>query len=229
MLVNCIHRQALIETNHKFNRFQAIDIQGHKVYLIFDKIGNNKYKVSNYFSDTVEISCSFNDIPIQTSQFSLLDAQGFIDATNVDPEIIVSSYKKLYNPQTNHHLPHRANEDLWNVIRAYDISKDSKFLHLAERINEWIESVDYTYINNSHLSFINRCQILKRKGVLGKEEIKKLKQILKRKDIDKVIVPMIHILLNNYSVAKSIYEKLSNQDKEWFSKLPIVNLYPKII
>ena len=229
MLVNCIHRQALIETNHKFNRFQAIDIQGHKVYLIFDKIGNNKYKVSNYFSDTVEISCSFNDIPIQTSQFSLLDAQGFIDATNVDPDIIVSSYKKLYNPQTNHHLPHRANEDLWNVIRAYDISKDSKFLHLAERINEWIESVDYTYINNSHLSFINRCQILKRKGVLGKEEIKKLKQILKRKDIDKVIVPMIHILLNNYSVAKSIYEKLSNQDKEWFSKLPIVNLYPKII
>lgn len=229
MLLNCFHRQALIETNYKFNRFQAIDIQGHKVYLIFDKIGDNKYKVSNYFSDTVEISCSFNDIPIQTSQFSLLDAQGFIDATNMDPDIIISSYQKLYNPKTNHHLPHRANEDLWSVIRAYDISKDSKFLHLAERINEWIESVDYTYINDSHLSFINHCQILKRKGVLGKEEIKKLKQILKRKDIDKVIVPMIHILLNNYSVAKSIYEKLSNQDKEWFSKLPIVNLYPEII
>ena len=89
MLLNCFHRQALIETNYKFNRFQAIDIQGHKVYLIFDKIGDNKYKVSNYFSDTVEISCSFNDIPIQTSQFSLLDAQGFIDATNI-PRAVLS-------------------------------------------------------------------------------------------------------------------------------------------
>ena len=229
MLVNCFHRQALIETNYKFNRFQAIDIQGHKVYLIFDNIGENKYRVSDFFANVLETSCTFNNnIPVTISQFSTLTPEALIEAGNVKFDVFASSYQCLYNPVSNYHLPRRANEDLWIAIKAYDITQDSKYLHLAEKINKWIQSVNYSCINEGQYSFINQCQINKRKGILNSEDINKLKNILKLKNIERTIIPMIYILLDDYIMAKEEFYRLTDTEREWLLNLPIINLYPAI-
>ena len=230
MLVNCLHKKYTIRTSITYNQFQTIDIQGHKVYLIFNKVAENQYRVLDGFRNVVKISCSFNNsIPVTTSQFSTLTPEILISAGTVKFDIFILSYKCLYDPVSNYHLPRRANEDLWIAIKAYDITRDSKYLHLAEDINKWIQSVSYPCINEGHHSFINQCQINKRMGILSKEDINKLRWILQQKNIEKTIIPMIYILLDNPEMAKKEYENLDDRSKEWFSQLPIINLCPQII
>lgn len=229
MLVNCLHKKLDVRIKNKFNRFQWIDIQGHKVYLIFDKIGDNQYRVSDFFTNVIETPCTFNnDIPVTMPQFSTLTLETLIEAGNVKFDTFALSYQCLYDSILNYHLPRRANEDLWTAIKAYDITKDSRYLHLAEDINKWIQGVNYPCINEGYYSFINQCQINKRKGILNNEDIEKLNWILKQNNKEKTINPMIYILLDDYEMAKQEFDRLSNEDRDWLSKLPIINLCPKI-
>lgn len=84
-------------------------------------------------------------------------------------------------------------------------------------------------MKDSHLSFVNHCQILKRKGVLGDCEINSLKSIIEETKVDTSIILMIYILLDERSKIKNTYEKLSDQEKALFSNLPIINLCPNIM
>lgn len=230
LLVNYLYKGKTKNSRLPLAQFQVVDIQGHRVYLIFDKVREHTYRVLDGFQNLFKVSCSFNNnIPVTTSQFSTLTPEMLISAGSIKFDIFKSSYQCLYDPVSNYHLPRRANEDLWTAIKAYDISKDSRFLHLAEDINKWIQSVSYPCINERHHSFINQCQINKRKGILSNEEVDKLKYILQQKNIEKTIIPMIYILLDNPKMAKKEYDNLDDRSKEWFSNLPIVNLCPQII
>ena len=230
ILVNCLRYKREINTKIKFNQLQVIDIQGHKIYLIFDEICEHTYRVLDGFQNIFKLSGSVNSsIPVIISQFSTITPEILISAGDVKFDVFISSYGNLYNSISNYHLPLIANQDLWTAIKAYDITKDSKYLHLAEDINKWIQSVSYPCINEGHHSFINQCQINKRKGILSKEEVDKLKYILQQKNIEKTIIPMIYILLDNPKMAKKEYDNLDDRSKKWFSNLPIVNLCPQII
>ena len=211
---------------HQVSLVERFRIQGHKVYLIFEKTNNDEYLVEDYFQNIVSVSCSLNDISVITSQFSLLRDQDLISAANINIETIVSSYTTLYN-DSNPDLPLRANEDLWIAIKAYDLSKDSKFLHLAEGINNWILNTNYAYINDSKMSFVNFCQIAKRKRKLTSEEKLDLNAILEKGNADKLIIPMIYILLDDYQKASRCVQSLSQSDREYFLNSPIIQFCPE--
>jgi len=145
IILNCIYHNCVLNVNKELKRFQILEIQGMKIFLIFDKLDFGKYRVYDYFNKIIIIECTFNDISINTSQFSLLKPSDFIEAKNINFDIIVSSYKQLYS-EANPDLPLRAKTDLSNIMSAYDLSQDSRFLHLAESLTDWIKSTRYPYI-----------------------------------------------------------------------------------
>lgn len=126
----------------------------------------------------------------------MLTAIDFVSAENINFSSISSSYIELYS-DSNPDLPLRANEDVWNLLLAYDISKDSRFLHLAEKINDWIMSTNYKRFKINNYPYINKCQIKKRKRIFDGEDIEKLTSFtFKRCNND--LLTMVYILLEDF-------------------------------
>lgn len=208
------------------NRLQVFDIQGHKVFLIFEDAGDGQYRVFDYFSKTVGISCSFNQIAVVAPQYSALRPIDFISAENINFSSISSSYIELYSA-SNPDLPLRANEDVWNLLLAYDMSKDSRFLHLAEKINDWVISTDYKLFKINDFPYINKCQIKRRKGIFDDEDRAKLTSFISKR-YNNDLLTMVYILLEDFDSAKIYFEKMNIETRKRFIELPIATLCPQI-
>lgn len=225
---NCILNNMTVRVGDGVNqnKLQVFDIQGHKVFLIFEDTGDGQYRVFDYFSKTVGISCSFNQITVVAPQYSALRPIDFISAENINFSSISSSYIELYSA-SNPDLPLRANEDVWNLLLAYDMSKDSRFLHLAEKINDWVISTDYKLFKINDFPYINKCQIKKRKGVFDDEDRAKLTSFISKR-CNNDLLTMVYILLEDFDTAKIYFEKMNIETRKRFIELPIATLCPQI-
>lgn len=225
---NCIlnNMTVRVEDGVNQNKLQVFDVQGHKVFLIFEDTGDGQYRVFDYFSKTVGISCSFNQITVVAPQYSALRPIDFISAENINFSSISSSYIELYSA-SNPDLPLRANEDVWNLLLAYDMSKDSRFLHLAEKINDWVISTDYKLFKMNDFPYINKCLIKKRKGVFDDEDRAKLTSFISKR-CNNDLLTMVYILLEDFNTAKIYFEKMNIETRKRFIELPIATLCPQI-
>ena len=225
---NCVLHNMTIKVGkgEKQSRLQTFDIQGHKVFLIFEDVGDGQYKVFDFFAKTIEISCSIEEINMTVPQYSTLTPADYVSASNINFNVISSSYASLYN-ESNPDLPLRANEDVWNILWAYDISKDSRFLHLAEEINEWVASTKYVPFRDNDIPCINECYIKKKKGIFCEEDKQKLSGLITNKSTDDFLI-MAYILLDELVLAKECFEKLSLPIRKKLIDLPIATLCPQI-
>lgn len=225
---NCgLHNMILhTNTNEEIKKLQVLDVQGKKVFLVFEKLGDNQYKVFDYFSKTVGILCSLNHITVTAPQYSALMPIDLLNATNIDFNAMSKSYSILYN-SSNSDLPLRANEDVWNILSAYDMSGDSRFLHLAESINEWVISTKYHIFKKNDYPYINKCLIMKRKGIFGDEERNKLKNIILT-PCNNDLKCMTYILLEDFVSAQEIFHQLTLDSRKRLIELPIAYHYPNM-
>ena len=225
---NCILNNMTVRVGDGVNqnKLQVFDVQGHKVFLIFEDTGDGQYRVFDYFSKTMGISCSFNQITVVAPQYSALRPIDFISAENINFSSISSSYIELYSA-SNPDLPLRANEDVGNLLLAYDMSKDSRFLHLAEKINDWVISTDYKLFKMNDFPYINKCLIKKRKGVFDDEDRAKLTSFISKR-CNNDLLTMVYILLEDFDTAKIYFEKMNIETRKRFIELPIATLCPQI-
>ena len=94
ILVNCLRYKREINTKIKFNQFQVIDIQGHKIYLIFDEICEHTYSVLDGFRNIFKLSGSVNSsIPVIISQFSTITPEILISAGDVKFDVFIRKPK----------------------------------------------------------------------------------------------------------------------------------------
>ncbi len=208
------------------NMIQVFDIQGHKIFLIFEDIGDGHYRVFDFFSKTLGFSWSFNEIIVIAPQYSMLTAIDFVSVENINFSSISSSYIELYS-DSNPDLPLRANEDVWNLLLAYDISKDSRFLHLAEKINDWVMSTNYKRFKKNDYPYINKCQIKKRKGIFDDEDIEKITSFTSKR-CNNDLLTMVYILLEDFDSAKIYFKKMNIKAQKRFIELPIAAFFPQI-
>lgn len=110
--------------------------------------------------------------------------------------------------------------NLWmlEVIKAYDMSKDKKWLYFAHYINTQIMKFSQ---NNSYI--INKMQILKRFRELNLEEKDKLYEVRNIENSNDMQCA-IAILLDNQSDFERYFNRLSDEEKENFKKYPIYNI-----
>ena len=105
------------------------------------------------------------------------------------------------------------------ILATYDLIKDEKYYDLAKLISdkllEFNPTNDYWKINNY--------QILRRKRELSEEELLELEKIESRTEDTKLLCA-VNILLENKRKAKSILQKMDDEDRNTFITYPIYNL-----
>ena len=101
------------------------------------------------------------------------------------------------------------------------MSGDSRFLHLAEQINEWVISTRYKLFRRNDFPYINKCQIKKRKGILGDDDIAQLKEFTSNQ-CGNDFLTMVYILLEDFESAKRCFGKLNSETRKRMTELPII-------
>lgn len=193
-----------------------IEIAGCNIVFIMTK-KSGIITTYNFFSDLTDVMQTFyfdkNNEPKRISPYVTLTKDDLLMFSNVDREIIKESFELGDNTDET---CERYNLFALELIKAYDESKNIKWLELAEFLMNKI------LFNNFHPFYeINKFQIIKRKREFTQNEIDALYTI-KENEKDYMIQCAIAILLDNKSDYERFFNKL--EDKEKFEKFPINNI-----
>ena len=156
-----------------------------------------------------------NKQEVLISPYINLIAKNLTTFSNANIEIMKNSFEhEPYSEETCE----RYNLWLLELIKAYDESKDKKWLEFAEFLNNKILNN-----NKSNAYIINKLQIIKRKRELLPEE-KDILYEIKETDNNRMIQCAVAILLDNKSDYERNYSKLEEKEKKQFIEFPIYNL-----
>lgn len=178
---------------------------------------NKNVEVYNYFDDLSKKIQVFyfdkdkNQVPI--SPYINLTAENLISFSNVNIDIMKKSFN---SSEYSEGTCLRYNLWLLELIKAYDKSKEQKWLEFSEYLINKI--LEYSNLPSYR---INKLQIIKRIRKLNQEEKNELYD-MKESEKDNMIQCGIAILLDNLSDFERYFNKLEN--KEEFKKFPIYSL-----
>ena len=205
----------LLEGMQESNTYY-IEIAEYCIAFIVSIDASKKVNVYNYFSDLSDKMKVFyydkdkKEIPI--SPYINLTFQNLLTFTNIDIEEIKKTFE---SPYYSEETCERYNLWLLDVRKAYDKSKDDKWLEFAKFLNEKILK-----FNNSPIYIINKMQIIKRSRNLDSSE-KEILYEIKEKEKDNMMQCAIAILLENKSDFERYFAKLGEEDKNNFIEFPI--------
>lgn len=193
-----------------------IQIGNLKIMLYFNEQDDGKYIIENYCACTIEVVGEYTDgNRFLTSKYTLLMAEDFATASNLDFDIIVNELIQTNNPG---HIS-RTTLTLLEMLKAYDNTKDSMLLESAIRLADWLKQVDETDV-----SLINLLQCHYRKREMNEEEENMLEDIIARNREDRQVCVAAHILLGNSKRARSIIATWADEQKKVFEKYPIYSM-----
>lgn len=208
----------LMENIKKSNMYW-IDISDIRIafLVIIDK--NGKLNIYNHFGDLSNLIRVFyinrDNQQVTISPYINLTAENLISFSNINIDVMKKTFEaEFYSDETCE----RYNLWMLEVIKAYDMSKDKKWLYFAYYINTQIMKFSQ---NNSYI--INKMQILKRFRELNLEEKDKLYEIRNIENSNDMQCA-IAILLDNQSDFERYFNRLSDEEKENFKKYPIYNI-----
>ena len=199
------------------NNIVYLEIKDKFIFVLLIKEKEGLIKDYNYFEEIKEsFECILEDKLYKFSPYITLKKEELIKALNMNTRTIEKSIKKIYTPELSEYY----NSFLLEVLKAYDETKETKWLKLAEMIITLIISKEK---GNNNIYIINKYQILKRKRKLIDKEKNELKAIY---DLDDNIMIKVScaILIDNSYDFKFNFEKLNKKEKEEFQKYPIYNL-----
>ena len=137
--------------------------------------------------------------------------------TNLYLHGVVPAYKEFKNH--NDQISIRANQDLLNMLKHYDLTKNSSLLNAALEIATWLKNEKNSVIKNRNLVLINYLQTVKRKnGTLTNDEKQKLHNL---KLTDNTENFARYILLGEKEKAQTYIDKMSKNDAVFLKTLPI--------
>ena len=205
--------------NIKKSNMYWIDISDIRIafLVIIDK--NGKLNVYNHFGDLSNLIRFFyinrDNQQVTISPYINLTAENLISFSNINIDVMKKTFEaEFYSDETCE----RYNLWMLEVIKAYDMSKDKKWLYFAHYINTQIMKFSQ---NNSYI--INKMQILKRFRELNLEEKDKLYEVRNIGNSNDMQCA-IAILLDNQSDFERYFNRLSDEEKENFKKYPIYNI-----
>ena len=199
------------------NNIVYLEIKDKFIFVLLIKEKEGLIKDYNYFEEIKEsFECILEDKLYKFSPYITLKKEELIKALNMNTRTIEKSIKKIYTPELSEYY----NSFLLEVLKAYDETKETKWLKLAEMIITLIISKEK---ENNNIYIINKYQILKRKRKLIDKEKNELKAIYDSDD-NIMIKVSCAILINNSYDFKFNFEKLNKKEKEEFQKYPIYNL-----
>lgn len=155
--------------------------------------------------------------PIQTSQFVLLDKKGLVHISNMDYELVYSDISQT--PPSPEYCT-KVNFLVLDMIGAYDeqTKHDEKLLNLAERICDWLKSIE-SMIDPEAL-LLNKLQITKRRRTLSTSEIIGLAKLTEN-SYSPATRCGAYLLMDADEEAQKCFDELPLIEQEKFLKYPI--------
>lgn len=155
--------------------------------------------------------------PIQTSQFVLFDKKGLRHISNMDYERV---YQDISQTAVSLEYCKRVNLLVLDMIGAYDEQEkpDEKLLDLAEKICDWLMSIDSMV--EEEVLLLNKLQITKRRRALSMSEIVELARLTDSKYPAETRCGA-YLLLDADEEARKCFGELPAIAQEEFLKYPI--------
>ena len=155
--------------------------------------------------------------PIQTSQFVLFDKKGLVHLSNMDYELVYSDISQT--PPSPEYCT-KVNFLVLDMIGAYDeqAKHDEKLLNLAERICDWLKSIESMIAPEALL--LNKLQITKRRRTLSTSEIIGLAKLTEN-SYSPATRCGAYLLMDADEEAQKCFDELPLIEQEKFLKYPI--------
>ncbi len=197
---------------------------GHLVlYVMFESADDGKFIVRDFFMDD-DVCCLLNenDIITKSSRFTLLSVEQFVEASNFDYSKMIPSYEQFV--EQDEKVAQQANLDMLRMILAYDKTggEKVKLLDAADTLNNWF--IKTRRFRESPINDINHLQIVKRRRALTKDENDRICELLEG-DYPEDYKTACSLLLDNQAGAEFHFNKLSEEQKDFFKTLPIYHFW----
>lgn len=155
--------------------------------------------------------------PIQTSQFVLFDKKGLVHISNMDYEMVHSDISQT--PLSPEYCT-KVNFLVLDMIGAYDeqTRHDEKLLNLAEKICDWLKSIESMI--DPEVLLLNKLQITKRRRTLSMSEIIELAKLTEN-SYPPATRCGAYLLMDADEEAQKCFDELPLIAQEEFLKYPI--------
>lgn len=155
--------------------------------------------------------------PIQTSQFVLFDKKGLVHISNMDYEMVYSDISQT--PLSPEYCT-KVNFLVLDMIGAYDeqTRHDEKLLNLAEKICDWLKSIESMI--DPEVLLLNKLQITKRRRTLSMSEIIELAKLTEN-SYPPTTRCGAYLLMDADEEAQKCFDELPLIAQEEFLKYPI--------
>jgi len=173
-------------------------------------------KFTFFYKDENE-NCHF------TSPYSALSKEDYLVVSNINYENILESYTKVVGQNPN--IFERANNDLLQILLAYDEKPKIELLNAARSIAEWIlKEWDDSNVN-LNIKTLNYLQIIKRERPFTKVEAKQLCKISEDVNANESEKIGAYLLLDNQMLSEVHFDILNQEEQEMFRSFPIYRFW----
>ena len=202
--------------------YGAFKIANLVIWIWAKRQSDGMYCIDNFFKLHQIALFAKDDVdlknPIQTSQFVLLDKKGLVHISNMDYERVYSDISQT--PPSPEYCA-KVNFLVLDMLGAYDeqTKHDEKLLDLAEKICDWLRSIEAIIIEPEIL-LLNKLQITKRRRTLSMSEIVDLAKLTEIK-YPPATRCGAYLLLDANKEAQECFDELPLIAQEEFLKYPI--------
>ncbi len=222
LLVEGVLERKQVSLNIDESTFGTIEFGNQRIMICaLRRNDNGKFDLFGYYDAPIVFKGVMTDkTEFDSSYFLMLTKNEMLKTTNIDlPEIIKRIRKISVSAEYIEHVT----LFLLELIKVYDETGKEDYYQSAMMLCEWLKSKDPNKGNPIH--FINKCQLLKRKGLLTDKEIKRLSKIAEECE-DLSLKTGALILVDKADEAKNTYAMLDKRVQESFIDYPICRFCP---
>lgn len=201
--------------------YGAFKIANLVIWIWAKRQSDGMYSIDSFFKLHQIALFTEDDVdlkkPIQASQFVLFDKKGLVHISNMDYEMVYSGITQT--PPSAEYCT-KVNFLVLDMIGAYDeqAKHDEKLLDLAEKICEWLMSIESMI--DPEILLLNKIQITKRRRTLSMSEIVDLAKLTESK-YPPATRCGAYLLMDADKEAQECFDELSPIAQEEFIKYPI--------
>ena len=201
--------------------YGAFKIANLVIWIWAKRQSDGMYSIDSFFKLHQIALFTEDDVdlkkPIQASQFVLFDKKGLVHISNMDYEMV---YSDITQTPLSAEYCTKVNFLVLDMIGAYDeqAKHDEKLLDLAEKICEWLMSIESMI--DPEILLLNKIQITKRRRTLSMSEIVDLAKLTESK-YPPATRCGAYLLMDADKEAQECFDELSPIAQEEFIKYPI--------
>lgn len=223
-LYSSLIKNSLVKPDSVTNDYQIMNVKVGpltiKVWLVKEEGG---YRVYDFFTAdlVIAVAASDEDSKHEVARFVMLDKNDFIHTSNIDWSLIPSEYARVYKGDVE--MLHQANQDVLNILLAYDKCGKTELLEAALRLADWL--VGASNGEETEIYRINLFQCIKRQRELTAQEREEVIMLSESTGASTELKYCCALLLDDIQRATVHHRSMPKDIQAFYRTLPINRFY----